>query len=161
WTRVSRAGHVRGCADILREEHRARPEPDRGVLRARARAVVQWTARRGRRDMEARARAEQVQSMGQAVRGSAEGGGGRRGPLSGGRWAMGDGRGVRRALTLISLAVFAAFSVAFSRPSPISHRPSRQDAPSRLDRGRFTAVFYPSEATLAASLLDYAVRTDT
>ena len=36
-----------------------------------------------------------------------------------------------------------------------------QDAPERLDRGRFTAVFYPSEQTLARSLLDDALRTDT
>src|SRR5262245_52857123 len=34
-------------------------------------------------------------------------------------------------------------------------------APGRLDRGRFTAVFYPSERTLAKSLLDGAVKTDT
>jgi hypothetical protein len=45
----------------------------------------------------------------------------------------------------------------------ISHSSAivRQDAPSRIDRGRFTAVFYPSEATLAASLLEYAVASDT
>ena len=36
-----------------------------------------------------------------------------------------------------------------------------QEPPERLDRGRFTAVFYPSERTLATSLLDGAVRTDT
>jgi hypothetical protein len=34
-------------------------------------------------------------------------------------------------------------------------------APDRLDRGRFTAVFYPSERTLAAALLDRAVASDT
>ena len=34
-------------------------------------------------------------------------------------------------------------------------------APERLDRGRFTAVFYPSERTLARSLLDGAVKSDT
>jgi hypothetical protein len=38
---------------------------------------------------------------------------------------------------------------------------SQTDAPERLDRGRFTAVFFPSENTLAKSLLDYAVRSDT
>ncbi|HEY4307748.1 MAG TPA: hypothetical protein VGM82_24955 [Gemmatimonadaceae bacterium] len=48
------------------------------------------------------------------------------------------------------------------RDSKVEIRHSRQqDAPSRLDRGRFTAVFYPSEARLAASLLDYAVANDT
>ena len=36
-----------------------------------------------------------------------------------------------------------------------------QDAPERLDRGRFTAVFYPSERTMARSLLEGAVRADT
>jgi hypothetical protein len=35
------------------------------------------------------------------------------------------------------------------------------DAPERLDRGRFTAVFYPSERMLAGSLLDAAIRNDT
>ncbi|MEO7084289.1 MAG: hypothetical protein ABI442_12220 [Gemmatimonadaceae bacterium] len=34
-------------------------------------------------------------------------------------------------------------------------------APERLDRGRFTAVFYPSERTLAGSLLERAVANDT
>jgi hypothetical protein len=38
---------------------------------------------------------------------------------------------------------------------------AQSDAPQRLDRGRFTAVFYPSEAKLVASLLDYAVASDT
>jgi hypothetical protein len=38
---------------------------------------------------------------------------------------------------------------------------AQSDAPSRIDRGRFTAVFYPSEARLAASLLDYAQASDT
>jgi peptidase MA superfamily protein len=33
--------------------------------------------------------------------------------------------------------------------------------PERLDRGRFTAVFYPPERVLATSLLESAVRTDT
>ena len=44
-------------------------------------------------------------------------------------------------------------------PSPESRVP--QLAPERLDRGRFTTVFYPSERVLAASLLDAAMRTDT
>jgi hypothetical protein len=34
-------------------------------------------------------------------------------------------------------------------------------APERLDRGRFTAVFFPSERLLATSLLDAAVHLDT
>ena len=36
-----------------------------------------------------------------------------------------------------------------------------QDAPERLDRGRFTAVYFPSERVLARSLLEYATSTDT
>jgi hypothetical protein len=38
---------------------------------------------------------------------------------------------------------------------------AQTDAPERLDRGRFTAVFYPSERILATALLDEAARTDT
>ncbi|HEX8946002.1 MAG TPA: hypothetical protein VF785_22880 [Gemmatimonadaceae bacterium] len=38
---------------------------------------------------------------------------------------------------------------------------AQEEAPGRLDRGRFTAVYFPSDRTLAQSLLDYAVRTDT
>lgn len=38
---------------------------------------------------------------------------------------------------------------------------SAQDAPERLDRGRFTAVYYPSERVLAKSLLEYASSSDT
>ena len=36
-----------------------------------------------------------------------------------------------------------------------------QEPPERLDRGRFTAVYYPSERALAKSLLEYAIATDT
>lgn len=36
-----------------------------------------------------------------------------------------------------------------------------QDAPERIDRGRFTAVFYPEDRVLATSLLDGAVKNDT
>lgn len=44
--------------------------------------------------------------------------------------------------------------------SPVSRLPSQQ-APERLDRGRFTAVFYPSERLLANTLIDGAIKTDT
>jgi len=40
-------------------------------------------------------------------------------------------------------------------------RARAQDAPERLDRGRFTAVFYPADRPLATSLLETAARTDT
>ncbi len=36
-----------------------------------------------------------------------------------------------------------------------------QAAPERLDRGRFTVVFFPSERTLAAALVDRSIRTDS
>jgi hypothetical protein len=36
-----------------------------------------------------------------------------------------------------------------------------QDAPERLDRGRFTAVFFPDDRALATSLLDGAVKNDS
>ena len=36
-----------------------------------------------------------------------------------------------------------------------------QDAPLRLDRGRFTAVYYPDDAKLAATLITRSVATDT
>jgi len=48
--------------------------------------------------------------------------------------------------------------------SPTAPAPARaqfQDAPERLDRGRFTAVFFPSERTLASTLLDAVIRADT
>jgi hypothetical protein len=64
-------------------------------------------------------------------------------------------------LCAVGFTTLAPARSASIRHSPLAHLASRQDAPSRLDRGRFTAVFYPSEATLAASLLDYAVKTDT
>ena len=37
---------------------------------------------------------------------------------------------------------------------------AQEGAPERIDRGRFTAVFYPGERALAASLLDAASRGD-
>ena len=53
------------------------------------------------------------------------------------------------ALGLLSLVTSAA---------PVG---AQQDAPERLDRGRFTAVFFPSDQTLTQSLLDYSARNDT
>jgi hypothetical protein len=48
------------------------------------------------------------------------------------------------------------FSLVARRSSLVA-----QQAPERLDRGRFTAVYFPSERLLARSLLDAAVRADT
>jgi hypothetical protein len=55
--------------------------------------------------------------------------------------------------------VRAAIGALFALP--IASRLVAQGPPDRLDRGRFTAVFYPSERVLATSLLDGAVRSDT
>jgi hypothetical protein len=38
---------------------------------------------------------------------------------------------------------------------------AQDDAPKRLDLGRFTSVYFPSDDALAHSLLEYAVRTDS
>ena len=54
------------------------------------------------------------------------------------------------------LLVAAAFVA--SRPSALD---AQYDAPIRLDRGRFTAVFYPNERALATALLAGAVQNDT
>jgi hypothetical protein len=69
-----------------------------------------------------------------------------------------DGGKGRHALRFRGAAAFAAFALArFAWPS----RATSQDAPVRLDRSRFTAVYYPSEATLAQSLLSLAIANDT
>ena len=47
----------------------------------------------------------------------------------------------------------------FRAPRPAPRTP--QAAPLRLDRGRFTAVFYPGDEKLAAALLGQAIATDT
>lgn len=64
-----------------------------------------------------------------------------------------QGRGGRRAaLALLVAAIFLG---------PIAPPARAQEAPERLDRDRFTAVYYPSERALARSLLEYATSTDT
>jgi hypothetical protein len=59
---------------------------------------------------------------------------------------------VRRAAAVVAVAL-----AVFVWPS----RARSQDAPLRLDRSRFTAVYYPSEATLAQALLSLAIANDT
>jgi len=83
--------------------------------------------------------------MGQALRGSAECRGGGRGTVAASRRAAGWLPRLLAATALLVAQVLGAQS----------------DAPSRIDRGRFTAVFYPSEAKLAVSLLEYAQASDT
>ena len=78
----------------------------------------------------------------------------RRGPRDGG----GRGRTVSE-----SLSSRAKRGIGFSLLLAILSRvaPAQTDAPDRLDRGRFTAVFYPSERALATSLLDAAAQNDS
>ena len=61
---------------------------------------------------------------------------------------------VRRAARIAAAALFAL--VALHRTPVLA-----QDAPERLDRGRFTAVFYPNDRALATSLLEEAAQDDT
>lgn len=56
---------------------------------------------------------------------------------------------------LCAALLFVAYSAVWAP------RSAAQSAPERLDRGRFTVVYYPSEATLAHALVDDAVRRDT
>ncbi|MEP6493048.1 MAG: hypothetical protein ABJF01_10250 [bacterium] len=61
---------------------------------------------------------------------------------------------------MIVAALVAALVVALS-PLTRSGVLGAQDAPERIDRGRFTAVYFPTERALAKSLLEQAERTDT
>src|SRR5215831_1485446 len=58
----------------------------------------------------------------------------------------------RRAVALVAIALGGVFAPKGARA---------QDAPLRLDRSRFTALFYPSEQTLANSLISLAIANDT
>lgn len=62
--------------------------------------------------------------------------------------------------------ILAAFAVLPSHfPLPTSHAPRptthSQEAPERLDRGRFAFLFYPHDRQLATSLAAHALATDT
>jgi hypothetical protein len=61
----------------------------------------------------------------------------------------GGGRRVAVSVAAFLLAAFGANATA------------QEEAPDRLDRGRFTAVYFPSERTLTQSLLEYSTRNDT
>lgn len=58
---------------------------------------------------------------------------------------------------MLPLALRALLFALSSHPSALA----AQDAPVRLDRGRFTMVCYPGDEKLAAALLDRAVATDS
>jgi hypothetical protein len=60
---------------------------------------------------------------------------------------------------LFSLAFASVASVMLGAAA--ASTASGQDAPERLDRGRFTAVFYPGDAQLVRSLLESAVENDS
>lgn len=79
--------------------------------------------------------------MGEALRRRAEDGGGRR-------------RAVGRLYRRLGVALALLWLGGARGSAQIS-------APERLDRGRFTAVYYPTERALATSLLDAAVLDDT
>ncbi|HEY2377174.1 MAG TPA: hypothetical protein VGH98_14455 [Gemmatimonadaceae bacterium] len=66
------------------------------------------------------------------------------------------------------MSVSAVAFLALAPPSPLGTQPptlsalaSGQYAPLRLDRGRFTAVFYPGDDKLARALLQRALATDS
>jgi hypothetical protein len=63
----------------------------------------------------------------------------------------------RAAVARLWVVLLSLASLLFATPS--AH--AQTGAPERLDRGRFTAVYYPSERALAKSLLDYAVANDS
>ena len=97
--------------------------------------------------------------MGKALRGSSEDGGGRRGTLKR-QAASGKGealRGNRRAIVR-RVAAFAAAVLASLFPLPASQA---QEAPERLDRGRFAFLHYPRDRQLAGALAAHALATDT
>lgn len=86
--------------------------------------------------------------MGNALRGSSSDG--RSGRRALGSWIEGRGWRVRYLLPLVAIPLLFA-----------TRARAQIAAPDRIDRGRFTAVFYPTERTLATSLLDGAVKVDT
>ena len=61
-------------------------------------------------------------------------------------------RGGRRLAVGVAAFLLAAFGARAT---------AQDEAPERLDRGRFTAVYFPSERTLTQSLLEYSIRNDT
>jgi hypothetical protein len=89
--------------------------------------------------------------VGKALRKRAENGGGGGGAVSPRR--LFHERGYVLAIAVVVGGTAGAL--------PTRQSQARASEPSRIDRGRFTAVFYPHDRALAASLLDGATRTDT
>ena len=102
--------------------------------------------------------------MGKALRGGPEdrGTGGR--ALAGNVYRVASAEWLRRLPPLL-LGVTSLLTSLAASAAPLATRHSafatQSEAPLRLDRGRFTAVYYPDDAKLAASLLERALLTDT
>jgi hypothetical protein len=87
--------------------------------------------------------------MGQALRGSAQGGRGRRRSAA------------RRVIAGGLLAITASLALLASSPFASARLDAQEAEPARFDRGRFTAVAFPPDVLLARSLLASAVAHDT
>ena len=77
---------------------------------------------------------------------------------------MGRGARVLLSVTLALLVGRPTMALPVPKPEPriTRHAPrSTQQAPLRLDRGRFTAVYYPDDAKLGAALLGRAIAIDS
>lgn len=104
--------------------------------------------------------------MGQTLRGSAQDGRGRRraigleGGLNGGRDAGPNGDLFDAVKTALKTALKTAFKTAV-KASLFVCPLLAQDAPERLDRGRFAFLYFPQDRGLAASLAALAIRTDS
>src|SRR5487761_2212661 len=121
--------------------------------------------------MARRIRPEQVQSVGKEVRRSPAAGGGGTGAVTapgaapiprGARSALSrcaaepsrqsrTATAIRKLVTVLGMAVLVVPLRAAAQSA----------APVRLDRGRFTVVAYPKDATLARSILAVAMAHDT
>ena len=80
------------------------------------------------------------------------------------RGGAGDGEEGRRALTAPrrgAWALLGTLALAIAGSTWPCGPVRAQDGPVRLDRGRFTVVYYPRDATLANSLVERAVATDS
>src|SRR5205085_10089268 len=82
------------------------------------------------------------------------------------KWEMEDRKWVRdawharnasRTHFLFSISYFRSFVLALIVALPLL----AQEAPERLDRGRFVFLFFPRDRQLATSLAAHAVATDT
>ena len=101
--------------------------------------------------------------MGKTLRGGPEDRGARGRALAG-RGPRVAGRGwsaAASALLALLIPVVLGALPSPRLPSTLHLPPSTQVAPLRLDRGRFTAIYYPDDGRLAAALLERAIATDT